>query len=318
MQPKVLIPQDITEAGKRFLREKGYEVFIGSGSDEDTICREVVGCDAILARTAPYTRRIMEAGKNLKVIGRYGAGTDNIDIQAATDLGIWVTNAPIANSNAVAEHTITMLLACAKNATRQDAQTRAGNWDSRNKLQSMEVEGKVLGLIGLGRIGRIVAHKACLGLGMRVIGYDAYMLPENVPDEIEVKASVEDVFREADFVSLHVPLSSDTKGFVKERLLGLMKRSACLINCSRGEVIAEEDLLKALVSGSIRCAGLDVFVQEPVSIDNPLLKLDNVILSPHNAALTSEAMDRMGVHAATGIDEILRGKKPTWPVNRIG
>lgn len=317
MDYKVLIPQDITDAGKNYLLEKGYEVVLGSNSSIETICKEVVDCDAILARTAPYPRSVMEAGKKLKVIARFGAGFDNVDIDAASELGIYVTNTPIANYNSVAEHTMTFILACAKNIVYLDKQVRAGNWEERNRLKGMELESKVLGLIGLGKIGSSVAKKAHLGLGMKVLAYDPY-LPEGIDIEgVELVKDRDYIIKNSDFISLHIPATSETKGSINKEFFKKMKETAYLINCARGEVINEEDLYEALTTGEIKGAALDVFNEEPALKENPLFRLDNIILSPHNGALTVEAMDRMGLHAAMSIDEVIKGKVPKWAVNEI-
>lgn len=314
---KVLIPQDITAAGKDYLKERGYEVRVLDDSSVETICREVKDCDAILARTAEYPRKVMEAGSKLKVIARYGAGVDNIDVEAAAEHGIWVCNAPMANSNSVAEHAVTLLLACSKNLRVQDQQAREGNFESRNTLKSSDVSQKVLGIVGCGHIGQLVAKKACYGLEMKVKGYDAYMASDRFPSYIERAESLDELFTDCDFISLHIPATAQTRNLVDKKLLGKMKKDAVLINCSRGGVVNEEDLYHCLKEGGIRGAGIDVFEQEPDIAGNPLFTLDNVIVSPHNAALTYEAMDQMGIDAARGIDEVLSGQKPTWPVNQI-
>lgn len=314
---KVLIPQDITEAGKDYLRQKGYEVCVLNDASVETICREVKDCDAILVRTAAYPRAVMEAGSKLKVIARYGAGVDNIDVEAATEHGIWVCNAPVANSNSVAEHAVTLLLACSKNLRVQDQQAREGNYESRNTLKSREVSGKSLGIVGCGHIGRLVAKKAHYGFDMRVKGYDPFMGADKFPDYIEREENLEQLFKECDFISLHIPATAQTKNLVDRNLLGKMKKSAVLINCARGGVVNEEDLYHCLKAGEIQGAGIDVFENEPDIAGNPLFELDNVIVSPHNAALTYEAMDQMGLDAAKGIDEVLNGQKPTWHVNKI-
>ncbi len=317
MSYKVLIPQDITDAGKEFLRGQGYEVVLGSAHDEQTIIREVADCDAILARTAPYTRAILEAGKKLKVIGRFGAGVDNIDVAAATELGIQVVNAPIANSNSVAEHTVALILACAKNIPTMDERARDGRWDDRNTLKSREVAGKTLALVGLGHIGRLVAKKAADGLDMNVIAYDAYLPADKFPADITRETSLDNIFAHADFVSLHIPATPETKGMVNKSLLSKMRKSAYLINCARGEVVNEADLFTALSENWIAGAAVDVLAQEPPELSNPLLTLQNIIVTPHNAALTYEAMDLMGLHAAKGIVQVLSGEQPTWPVNKL-
>lgn len=312
---KVLIPQDIVSEGKDWLRARGYEIKMGSGITVDDIVRDVVDCDAILARTAPFTARVLEAGKKLRVIGRHGVGYDNIDVAKASEMGIWVTYAPESNANSVAEHALGCIVALAHNFVRSDRETRAGNWEIRNKLVGSDLEGKVLGIAGLGKIGRRLAGKATLGLEMKVIGYDPYLKPEQFPEHATPVATWEDLFASADFISLHMPGGANNRGIVGSREFSLMKKTAYLINASRGEVVNEKDLYEALRSGTIAGAALDVFAQEPPEKDNPLFTLDNVLLTPHNAALTREAMTRMALHAAQGIDEVLTGKRPTWPVN---
>lgn len=314
MAYKVLLPQDITAAGKNFLLEKGYEIKMGSGITADAIAKDVVDCDAILARTAQFPAEVLKAGKKLKVIARHGIGVDNIDVKTATELGIYVAFAPLSNANSVAEHTLTLILALAKHLVKVDTEFRKGDYAIRNRLCGFDLEGKTLGLVGLGRIGTMVAKKLTHGLGMKVIGYDPFVTKENVAPEIEL-VSWDEVFKNSDFVSLHLPSNKDTKGSVGMKEFEMMKNSAFLINCARGEVVNEANLIEALQQKKIAGAGLDVFEQEPTPKDNPLLKMDNVIVTPHTAANTTESMDRMGLHAAMGIDEVLSGKKPSWAVN---
>jgi len=311
---QVLIPQDITQAGKDYLQQNGCEVIVLQDSSVETICREVTDCDAILARTASYPRKVFEAGRKLKVIARYGVGVDNFDIDAAAEHGVWVVNTPHANANSVAEHTVALLLACASNIVKQDRRTREVDWDSRNQTQSREVQGKTLGIVGCGHIGQMVAVKASQGLGMRVVGCDAYL--DSFPDGIFRLNTVQEVFSTADYISLHIPATEETKELVNREMLGLMKPTAVLINCARGGIVDEKVLYEALRNRRILAAGIDVFEQEPPDKSNPLFQLDNVIVSPHNAALTVESMDQMGLDAARGIIEVLTGKEPTWPVNR--
>ncbi len=315
MKKIVLIPQPIHEAGKAFLRERGYEIKMGSGISVDDIKRDIEGCIAVLLRTAEMPAEVLEAGRDLKVIARHGVGVDNIDLEAATRLGIWVTNAPESNSNSVAEHVIGLIIACARSTIRCDREFRSGNFEIRNKLIGMDLEGKTLGIVGLGRIGRLVARKASLGLGMKVIGFDPYIASDRLPPGIQKVDDWNEVFESSDFVTLHLPANSETKGIVGKKEFALMKSSSYLINAARGEILAEGDLIAALKDGEIAGAGLDVFEKEPPERDNPLLSLDNVVVTPHNAALTEEAMIRMATHAAQGIDEVVSGKRPTWPVN---
>jgi D-3-phosphoglycerate dehydrogenase len=317
MERAVLIPQDIREEGKAYLRERGYTVRMGSGESVNAIKADVAGCAAILIRTAALPAEILEAGTALKVVSRHGVGVDNIDVETATRLGIWVTNAPESNANSVAEHTIGLIIACARNLVRCDSELRGGNFQIRNHLIGMDLECKTLGIVGLGRIGRLVAKKASRGLDMKVIGYDPYIPQENVVPEVQRVDDWQRIFKSSDFISLHLPANSETRGIVGKEELVLMKPTAYLINAARGEIVDEAALADALREKRIAGAGLDVFEKEPPGRDNPLLLLENVVLSPHNAALTKEAMIRMATHAAQGIDEVLSGKKPTWPVNNL-
>lgn len=314
MEKKVLIPSDISQPGKDYLAEKGYTIKMGRGTDEQTILEDVADCDALLARNEHITRAIMEAAPRLKVISKHGVGLDKIDLDAARELNIWVTNGPLSNTVAVAEHTMMLILACAKKLVFFDRAARRGDYDIRNRVKGMDLEGKTLGLLGLGKIGGMVAKKAIHGFGMQVIGYDPYLPPERRDPELTYCDTMEEIFRQADVVSIHMPSTPETRGSINKDLIGLMKPTAYLVNAARGDLIREEDLVEALRAGTIAGAGLDVFNEEPPKPDNPLFQLPNVTLTPHNAALTLETTDRMGLHAAIGIDEILSGREPSWPV----
>ena len=314
---KILLPEDITEPGKLYLKERGYEIIAMEDPTEESICQAVKCCSGMVSRTIKCSRKIMTAGKMLKVIGSHGVGTEKIDLTAATELGIQVTNTPCANTNSVAEHTLALILACAKHLVYLDEETRRGNFAARNIVKSMELEGKTLGIVGCGRIGKLVAKKAALGLGMKVIGEDPYLSDNQWPSYIQRKKTLDDLLREADVVSIHVPLTKETTNMFNALTLKLMKANSIIVNCGRGGVINEEELYAALVSYKIAGAGLDVFMQEPVNRNNPLLSLENVVVSPHNAGLSTQAMDQTGLDAVKGIDEVLSGKKPTWPVNKI-
>ena len=312
---KVLIPQDVMEEGKAYLREKGYEIKMGSGITVEDIKRDVADCDAILARTAPFPAEVIEAGGKLRVIGRHGVGVDNIDCKRAEELGIYVTNAPESNSNTVAEYAVGMVVALGRNFVRCDKAFRAGDFEIRNRLKGSDLEGKVLGVLGMGKIGRLVARKAHFGLSMKVIGYDPFLDASAFPEEIEKIDDWDEIFRTADFISVHIPATPKTRDSISVKEFGLMKETAYFINAARGEVVDEAALISALEKGQIAGAGLDVFDPEPPAKDNPLFKMENVILTPHNAALTAECMKRMALHAAQGIHDVLSGAKPQWPVN---
>ena len=315
MAYKVAIPQDITQAGKDFLIGKGYEVVVGSGeTDTGALRAQIADADALLARLAKYPAEVLSAGTRLKVIGRHGVGVDNIDLEYCRKNNIAVTYTPNANALSVAEHTIASMLAAALHFSRFDRAVRSGNWTVRTRYNGMDLEGKTLGLVGLGRIGFQVAVKAMAAFNMKVVGYDPFLPEEKFPQGVSKASAPEEVFRQGDFVSLHTPCTPETKNMVNAAMLSLMKPGAYLINCARGELVVEEDLYQALKSGVIGGAALDVLQSEPPSPDNPLLSLDNILFTPHTGSMTQESLDRMGLHAAMGIHDILSGGTPEWPI----
>ncbi len=311
---KVLIPQKISAEGTNYLRERGYEIETGNGISPEALAAAVVDCDAILARTELYPASVLEAGKKLKVIGRHGVGINNIDMETATRLGIQVTVTPLANSNTVAEQTLGFILALSRQLTRIDQEFRHGNWAVRDQIKGMDLEGKTLGIAGLGKIGSLVAKKAA-AFDMKVIAYDPYVEPARVPANVAMVGALAEIFAQADFVTLHMPYEQKIIG---KSLFSLMKPSAYFINLSRGEIVFENELIEALQNKQIAGAALDVFETEPPDVKlNPLFSMPNVIVTPHNSALTTEATMRMALHAAQGIDEVLTGKTPTWPANKL-
>jgi len=315
MPGRVLLPQNIAEEGKRYLSERGYEIRMGSGHSVETVCREIRDCDALLARLAPVPAAVLEAAPRLKVVSRHGVGFDNVDVERATALGIWVTYAPESNADTVAEHTLALMLALAKNLVPYDRELRRGVFRVRSRLFGTDLAGKRLGVAGLGRIGRRVAAKAA-GLGMEVVACTRSLPGGGLPAGVSRLCGWEQLFRTADFVSLHLPLSPKTEGCVGTRELGWMKPSACLINTARGQLVDEAALVAALEERRIAGAGLDVFAAEPPRADHPLFRLENTVLTAHSAALTRECLVRMAVDAARGIHEVLSRREPTWPVNR--
>ncbi len=310
---KVLIPQDISEVGKSYLCERGYKIKVLSRYDEDTLVKEVKDCDALLVRTAKITSRVLEAGTSLKVIAKHGVGVDNIDIQAAARMGIRVTNAPESNANCVAEHTVALILAVTHQMHILDAAVRNDDWDIRNRINLMELQGKTVGIIGLGRIGKLVAQKMNQGFGMKVIAYNR-SVSKSIPPYIEMKNRAEDVYGDADIVCIHLPLTDETKKSVNMGCFQRMKSSAFLINSGRGEIIDEEDLYQALSERLIAGAGLDVLEHEPPQKNNKLLTCQNIVFSPHCGAHSRESFEKMALHAAIGVDEVLSGKEVSWLV----
>src|SRR6516162_854927 len=250
--------------------------------------------DALLIRSSTkVTREIIERAASLKVIGRAGVGVDNVDLDAATRQGIVVMNSPLGNSVTTAEHTISMMMAMSRHIPDASAAVRAGKWE-RGKFTGIEVFNKTLGIIGLGNIGRIVADRA-LGLKMKVIGFDPILTSEAAARIGVEMVGLEELFRRADFITVHTPLTDETHGLVGPAAFALMKTGARVINCARGGVIDEDALYAALKTGRIAGAALDVFVDEPPLPNQPLLTLDNVIATPHLGAATDEAQTQVGV-----------------------
>ncbi len=315
MSYTVLIPQSIDEIGENYLLERGYRIKTCEPTI-DSLKKEVADCDAILARTVPLPAEVIKLAKRLKVIARHGVGVDNIDIQAATEMGIYVTNAPFCNEKTVAEHALGLIIGLAKNLVYCDKELRRGNYSIREQITNIDLENKVLGIIGPGKIGTLLSKKAALGLNMVVIGYHPSRPKENLGNEITITNDWNYLFSTADFISLHLPVTDKTKNIVGKKEFSMMKPTSYIINTARGELIDEPALIDALKNGAISGAALDVYSKEPPSKSNPLFAMDNVILTPHNAAHTVEAKKRMALCAAQCIDEVLSGNKPSWPCNQ--
>lgn len=311
---KILIPQDVATEGKDFLLERGYEIKMGSGAKEEDLIRDVKGCDAILLRTAPVTRAVLEASKSLQVVARHGAGFNNVDLEAAEEMGIWVTNAPDSTTNSVAEFTIGAIVASAKRTFEMNHSLKDGDFYYKNSHKGVDLCGKTLAIIGLGRIGREVARKAYLAFDMKVIAYVPHPERETVPDYVTL-VDWEQSFSLADFLSLHIPMSKANAGIVGKNEFDRMKKTAYFINCARGEVVREADLIEAVKQDKIAGAFIDVLNQEPVDKNHPLLSLEHAVVTPHMASNTEECMIKMATQAASQIHLILSGKIPDWPVN---
>jgi D-3-phosphoglycerate dehydrogenase / 2-oxoglutarate reductase len=315
MKKKILIVQPIHERGLRVFDER-FEVRVASDPSVATVIKEIKGVEGVVVRTAPFTKEIMEAADALKVIGRHGVGVDNIDVGEATRRGIIVVNTPNANATSVAEHTVSVIGALAKRMVPYDRATREGRWEIRNSYKAVDLDGKTLGLVGIGRIGSMVARRAAVAYNMTVIAYDPFVTPEKARElGVNLVATSDDVFSQADVVSLHTPLTPETRGFVNTARLGLMKPTAFLVNFSRGEVVNEKALYEALKTGILAGAAIDVYDPEPPAKENPLFELDNIILSPHSAALTQECVIRMATGAAEGVVDVLSGRQPQFVVN---
>ena len=279
-----------------------------------SLLRQAQGCAGILIRSAKITAEIMDAVPALKVIAKHGMGVDNIDVAHATEKGILVVNAPYSNMNAVAEHIVTLLLALSKRIVRMDRLTREGQFTQRNTYKTTELKNATVGIIGMGKISRLVVKKLS-GFDMNIIASDPFVKQEDVGELPVTMVSSEEVYRTADFVIVHTSLFPSTFHLVSAEQFQMMKPTAYIINAARGPIIDEAAMIEALKTGGIAGAGLDVFEQEPPAPDNLLFKMDNVIVSPHNAALSDGALRAMAMDSALGITEYLTGKSVSYPVN---
>jgi D-3-phosphoglycerate dehydrogenase len=299
--PRVLVREEIAEAGVDLLRSR-FDVDV----DAESVLAEIIGgYEAIVVRSATkLTADLIERAERLKVIGRAGVGVDNVDVEAATRRGIIVANAPESTVVSASEHTIGLLVALARNIPQAHAALKQGRWE-RSAYGGVELAGKTLGVLGFGRIGQQVARRA-LGLGMRVIAYDPYVAAERFRElGAERVDGPEDVYAGADFITLHQPLTADTRGSLGAAAFAAMRPGVRIVNAARGPLIDEAALLEALRSGQVAGAALDVFAEEPYS--GPLLELDNVVVTPHLAASTGEAQDRAGVIVAEQVVAALDG-----------
>jgi len=299
---KILITDRIHEDGIKMLREVG-EVDVKTGLTTKQLLEEIKGYDVLVVRSATkVTKDVIEAGRKLKIIARAGAGLDNIDVQAASARGIELINAPEAPTIAVAELVIGLMLSWARQLPRADASTKQGRWE-KTQLMGSELRGKTLGIIGTGRIGRAVGYRA-KAFSMNLLAVDVRRSAEFAERTGARYVDLDTLLRKSDFVTLHIPLLPETRHMIGKRELGLMKPTAVLINTSRGEVVDEAALADVLQKGKITGACLDVYEREPPK-DSPLLKLPNVILTPHIGASTIEAQREAAVLVAEKIKEAI-------------
>lgn len=313
---KVLVTEPINEKGIDLLKEHGFEVIHGTGIEKETLIQEGRDCAGILTRNAHLTGEVMDACPDLKVISMHGVGVDCIDVAAATKRGIQVTNAAQSNQSAVAEYTIGLILMLAKGSIDYNNEFKVGNMEVRKRLGE-NVSGKTLGIIGMGNIGTQVARMAHYGLNMNIIGYNRHIKSDKKTEFAVLTNDMKKVISEADFLSLHLPGSAESRHMIGAGQLSWMKKTAYLINTGRGEVIDEQALITLLQEKKIKGAALDVFEGNLPKRDNPLLSMDNVIVTPHTAAFTIEALERMAYQAALGIVEVLEKKPVSYPVNKF-
>jgi len=312
-KPVVLLYEPIHQKALEVLKA-GAEVRMAASLEEDALLGQVADVDGIIIRAnGRVSRRLMQAAPRLKVVARHGVGVEAIDRQAAAERGITVVNTPAANDESVAEQCVAFMIVLAKRILESDRALRAGDWQARYRLIGAEVQGKTLGLVGFGKIGQRVAAICRNGLGMPILYHDvvAYAQAERALGARRVP--LDELLQESDFVSLHLPLLPATEALIGEAALRRMKPSAFLINTARGPVVDQAALVRALREKWIAGAGLDVYDPEPLPPDSPLLQMDNVVLSPHMASHTDEALLRMAM-VVTDVLAVIEGRAPESPV----
>ncbi len=309
----ILLPQPVEVEAIALLEQAGHAIVTAPDPKPQTVLPLMKNAHAVILRTGiSMSRELIEAAEDLLVIARTGGGFDNVDVQAATDSGVIVTSNLGVNSISVCEHVLAMMLSLAKKLPVLDKAVRDGDFSIRYQNLSRDLHGKTLGLLGFGRIGFLVATACKTIFNMKVLACDPF-LPDDIKATYKELASFvdkEQLCRQADVISIHVPLTDETRHALSAREFGWMKKETIVINTSRGPVIDEEALVAALHNAQIGGAGLDVFEKEPVPADNPLLKQTNVIMTPHSAALTNECVIRMATDAAERVLEVFAGKVP--------
>ncbi len=313
VSPRILVADPLAEAGLRLLRAAGH-VDVRTGLSPEELAHVIGEYDALIVRSGTrVTREVLAAASRLKVIARAGVGVDNIDVDAATEFGILVVNAPTGNIIAAAEHTLALLMALARRVPHAHMSMVQGEWD-RKRFLGVEIREKTLGLIGLGRVASEVARRV-QGLEMRVLAYDPYVSENHARKVGATLLPLDEVLAQADFLSLHLPLTPETRHFLNRERIARMKQGAYIINTSRGGVIDEEALLDALDAGHLAGAGLDVFSTEPLPADHPLRRHPKVVLTPHIGGSTQEAQARVATDAAEQVIAVLQGKPAPYAVN---
>lgn len=314
---KILVLDNVSPKAVAILTDGGLEAVVNNDKmDEAQLCAIIGEYDGVIVRSASkITAPVIEAGKNLKIIGRAGVGVDNIDVAAATEAGIPVVNAPDGNTIAATEQTLALMLGVARNLPQAHKDLKEGIWN-RKIYTGVELKHKVLGLIGLGRIGTAVAKRA-QAFEMTVIGYDPHVAPAAAAaNGIEYKTQ-EEVIKESDFLSLHIPKSKDSLNLINKDTIATMKDGAFLINVARGGIVNEKDLYEALKAGKLAGAGLDVFEAEPTT-ESPLFELNNVVVAPHLGASTKEAQINVALDVAEEFVAVLvKGEKAKNSVNKL-
>ena len=316
---KVLVNEKVSPDALNILKKAAEVVYIPSGDHAEIIKMLSDISGIMLDTTIKFTGELMDSAPNLKVISRTGTGVDNVDVEAATKRGILVLHTPDANTVTVAEHTVAFIGALTKYLLFLDDETRQGKFKTARRLYlPVDLDGKTLGIIGYGRIGKQVAKKCIGAFNMKVIVYDPYIKEDILAPGVTLYKKEEDVYKEADVLSIHCPMTPETKHHIDEKLLSLMKPSAFLVNTARGNIVDEVYVAKMLDEGRLAGAGFDVLANEPPVDGEIFLKNPKTIVSPHTAALTNECTVRVACEAASGIVDYLEGRQPKSIFNRKG
>ena len=305
MAPRVLVSDKLSPTAVQIFKDRGVEVdyLPDLGKDKEKLLEVIGQYDGLAIRSATkVTEKVIAAAARLKVIGRAGIGVDNVDIPAASRRGIIVMNTPFGNSITTAEHAIALMFAVARQLPEANASTHAGKWE-KNRFMGVEITGKTLGVIGCGNIGSIVAARG-IGLKMKVIAYDPFLSEARAQELGVEKVELDDIFTRSDFITLHTPMTDRTRGMVDKEAFAKMKKGVRIVNCARGGLIVEADLIEALKSGKVAGAGIDVFEVEPAT-DSPLFGMDNVVCTPHLGAATSEAQENVALQVAEQMADYL-------------
>ena len=312
---RILVSDSLSEVGLAALRAApGVDVDVQTGVAPDILLKIIPQYDALLVRSATQvTADVIRAGVRLRVVARAGVGVDNIDVDAATQAGVIVVNAPTGNVVAAAEHTIAMLMAMARNIPQADAHVRNGQW-KRDRFMGVEVRGKVLGTVGLGRVAQEVVRRA-QGLGLTVIAYDPYVTAEYASHRNVELVDLDSLVERADFLTLHVPLTPQTRHLIGRERLARMQPTARIINVARGGIIDEQALYDAIEAGQLAGAALDVFEQEPLPADSPLRNNPKIVLSPHLGGSTVEAQEKVAEDVALQVLDVLNDRPARYAVN---
>lgn len=314
---KILVADKVNDAAIKLLKKDGHEVDIKTGLSEDDIVSIIPEYDAMIVRSGvKVTKKIIDAAEKLKIIGRAGVGVDNIDVEAATAKGILVMNTPFGNVNSAAEHTIAMIMSLARHVHHGHHSLKHKKEWERKKYTGVELKGKKLGIIGLGKVGGIVAKIAKKGLGMKLLGYDPVVDAAGAKKMGVKKVEFEELIKKSDFITVHVPLIEQTKNLIDKKEFDIMKKGVRIINVARGGVINEQALHDAIKEGKVEGAAIDVWTTEP-PFDNPLLNLDNVLVTPHLGASTVEAQENVAIDISKQFIEAFKNGVIVNAVNKL-